>query len=266
MEDVMLFNTLRDNVRPDIYCRDYHVHLLCRGGEATFMAGGRRHTIQTGDLAIWQMSNEITDATYSADFDADVLLGSPDFVGKNNPEMAWATRGYLFLRMNPVLRLSYVEQGIIGDDFRQFAMRFGRATSYFRTEAIGLSFTLFLYDLWDICSQHISQISATDRASELFLRFISLVQQQCQTEREVRAYASQLFIAPKYLTQISQQVSGVPASEWIEWFTALELRRLLDDRNLSLTAIADRLRFSSMSFFTRYCKRVLGKTPSEYRK
>ena len=33
----------------------------------------------------------------------------------------------------------------------------------------------------------------------------------------------------------------------------------------SLTDIADAMGFSTMSFFSRYVKKVLGKTPTEYR-
>ncbi len=40
---------------------------------------------------------------------------------------------------------------------------------------------------------------------------------------------------------------------------------LLRDPKLTLTDIVDRMNFQSMSFFSRYVKRVLGKTPTEYR-
>jgi AraC-like DNA-binding protein len=60
-------------------------------------------------------------------------------------------------------------------------------------------------------------------------------------------------------------VSGIPASTWIESFTANELKHLLNNRQLTLTDIADEMNFSSMSFFSRYVKKVLGVSPSEYR-
>jgi len=85
------------------------------------------------------------------------------------------------------------------------------------------------------------------------------------TNRDVAFYASELCITPKYLSQISQIVSNQPASTWIEYYAAFEIVRLLNDQSITLTDIADRMRFSSNSHFTRYCKRVTGMTPKEYR-
>ena len=75
-----------------------------------------------------------------------------------------------------------------------------------------------------------------------------------------------MFIVPKYLSEICRNVSGRPASDWIESFTANELKHLLNNRQLTFTDIADEMNFSSMSFFSRYVKKVLGVSPSEYRK
>ncbi|MBS4040911.1 MAG: helix-turn-helix domain-containing protein [Flavobacteriales bacterium] len=40
---------------------------------------------------------------------------------------------------------------------------------------------------------------------------------------------------------------------------------LLKNPNLTFTEIADTLHFSSQSFFSRYVKKTLGVSPSEYR-
>ena len=39
----------------------------------------------------------------------------------------------------------------------------------------------------------------------------------------------------------------------------------VENRNLNISEIADEMSFSSHSFFTRYVKKVLGVSPSEYR-
>ncbi|MCR4852726.1 MAG: helix-turn-helix domain-containing protein [Prevotella sp.] len=48
-------------------------------------------------------------------------------------------------------------------------------------------------------------------------------------------------------------------------FTIPILKELLNDDSLSLTQIADRMNFASLSYFSRYCTKHLGQTPSEYR-
>jgi AraC-like DNA-binding protein len=40
---------------------------------------------------------------------------------------------------------------------------------------------------------------------------------------------------------------------------------MLDNPRISLTQIADRMNFSSLSYFSRYCTKHLGQSPSAYR-
>lgn len=84
-------------------------------------------------------------------------------------------------------------------------------------------------------------------------------------EREVRYYANKLNVTPKYLNFVSKQNSGVTASEWIQRYTKERIILFLQNKNLNITEIADKMMFSSRSFFTRYVKKVLGVTPMEYR-
>jgi len=84
-------------------------------------------------------------------------------------------------------------------------------------------------------------------------------------EREVDFYAGKLFITPKYLTEVCKKNSGKTALEWIQNYTTQRLIILLENKSLSFTQIADTLHFSSQSFFSRYVRKVLGVSPSEYR-
>jgi AraC-like DNA-binding protein len=43
------------------------------------------------------------------------------------------------------------------------------------------------------------------------------------------------------------------------------MKDYLDDERLSLTQIAERMNFASLSYFSRYCTKHLGLSPSEYR-
>ena len=44
-----------------------------------------------------------------------------------------------------------------------------------------------------------------------------------------------------------------------------DLKDYLNDERLSLTQIADLMNFTSLSYFSRYCTKHLGQSPSEYR-
>ena len=60
-------------------------------------------------------------------------------------------------------------------------------------------------------------------------------------------------------------MTGLPASQWIQFYAAFELVSLLNDTTKTLSEISDLMNFENISHFSRYTKRVLGKSPSEYR-
>ncbi len=83
--------------------------------------------------------------------------------------------------------------------------------------------------------------------------------------REVKFYAEKLFITPKYLNYICKTTTDITASEWIQRYVKERIELLLQNPELNIAQIADEMEFSSRSFFTRYVKKLLGVTPSEYR-
>ena len=86
-----------------------------------------------------------------------------------------------------------------------------------------------------------------------------------RTEREVSYYAERLHVSPKYLSATVKRVTGHSVSSFIDRHTVPILKKYLDDERLSLTQIADYMNFSSLSYFSRYCTKHLGQSPSEYR-
>ena len=63
-----------------------------------------------------------------------------------------------------------------------------------------------------------------------------------------------------------RSVTGQSVSSFIDRHTVPILKKYLNDERLSLTQIADRMNFTSLSYFSRYCSKHLGQSPSEYRR
>ncbi len=260
-----LLNTRRDGCVPEQFRRDHHVHIIVRQGEMSFSDGRRTYVSRPDDLVIWQMSNSIQQVVYSDDFEADVLIVSGAFLSRFNPEMVWASKGFIFIRVNPSFHLHEQSLRLMNADIALFRSRLAQPDSPFKEEVLGRVLQVFLYDLWTVYSTEMSQMDTTDNGARIFLRFLSLVQRDSRRQRDVAYYADLLCITPKYLSQVCRSVSGLPASEWITYYATFELVTLLNDQSKALAEVAYLMRFESASHFSRYVKKLLGVSPSEYR-
>lgn len=264
--DVLLFNTLRDKCKPSDFVGQYHIHILCHAGKAQFSMAGVSFEIEPGSLVIWQMGSYIDDTDYSPDFDADFLLVSRIFLVENNPETVWATKGYVYIKTHPVFPLTKKDMALCMADFQRFCEQLTNKEHLFRREILGKQMQIFLYDLWNIYANAINrQQQLSNVQGNLFNRFMDLVRQYSTQNREVAFYANKLCVTPKYLSQVSRESSGYPASHWINGYATQEIVALLKNPDLTIAEISDRMNFYTSSHFSRYVKNMLGVSPTEYR-
>lgn len=135
----------------------------------------------------------------------------------------------------------------------------------FRNEIVNHYLQIFVMEMWNVFAGKMEQKTQNNDKASLFQRFLSFVEIHCMEYREVEYYANLLCITPKYLSEVCKKSSGKSASEWIQNYATSRLILLLRSHHLPLTEIADSMHFSSMSFFSRYVKKVLGVSPSEFR-
>ncbi|MBR5644428.1 MAG: AraC family transcriptional regulator [Salinivirgaceae bacterium] len=258
-------NTNTEHCLPTDFRASHHVHVLVRRGLMSFSDGRTDFRAEAGDFVIWQMSNNIQNVQYSNDFEADFLIVAPEFLQHFNPEMKWATKGYVFIRLHPVFTLAATDLELINADFDLFRSRGGNADNLFQRDIVGRVLQIFLFDLWQIVRHSLSAMNVSDNASQQFFRFLNLVQTHVVTQRGVAFYADKMCISAKYLSQLCREVTNLPPTTWIGYFATFEIISRLDNPALSLTEIADEMQFSSLQFFSRYVKSNLGVSPSEYR-
>ena len=78
-------------------------------------------------------------------------------------------------------------------------------------------------------------------------------------------YAKEMNITPKYLSEVISATSRRSPNEWIDKFVTAEMRSLLRHTDMRMGEIAQRLGFTSQSFFGKYFKENVGISPSDYR-
>ena len=135
-----------------------------------------------------------------------------------------------------------------------------------RFEAMENPFTAGPGDLviWQMTTR-ISNVIYSDDFDADFLLISNPFHENCKEQREVSWYAGELCITPKYLSAICQKITGKSALYWIEYYTVHEILLLLNNPSLTLTEVTDMMHFPAPPMLTRYLKRTIGKTPSEYR-
>ena len=116
-----------------------------------------------------------------------------------------------------------------------------------------------------------------NRHVELFNRFCELVVKHYRESREIKFYASQMNLTPKYLGKViraatrsssplAKNKDGLSPSEWIEQYVTAQAKRLIETHATpTLQETGYLLGFSEPTSFYRFFKRATGMTAKQYR-
>jgi AraC-type DNA-binding domain-containing proteins len=242
------------------------VHILCLDGNMGFTFQGTRYNIAAGDYVILPNAELGSGFSVSDDFQGMLMGLSETFVASIAIRSNYGIIGHLSLLQNPVMKLSARDFKICEAALRYLRMRMEEKEHLFREELVGSLLTAHILDLYDIHARSRDVSQLPEHTASLLRDFIGLLYNgEYVRNRELDFYASRLYITPHYLSEICRKVSGRPATYWIDRFTIHEITRLLRQKELSLTTIAERMNFSSVSYFSRYVQKRIGVPPSEYR-
>lgn len=226
-----------------------------------------RYNVVSGDYVIVTNPALASDFSTSDGFDAVIMSLSDAFVTSMAVQSNYGIIGHLSLLRNPVMKLSRHDFHVCLEDLLRLRERLDEAHHLFREEMLGHLLLVHILDLYDIHARSREDLQVPERIAVLLRKFIELLYNGAYIRnRDLNFYASRLCITPHYLSEICNKVSGNPASYWIDRFTMLEITRLLRQKELPLAEIAERMNFSSFSYFSRYVQKRLNLSPSEYRR
>lgn len=100
---------------------------------------------------------------------------------------------------------------------------------------------------------------------ETVINFKKLVAKNYKDFREINKYSELLHITPLYLNEIVKNVTGFPASYWINQEVLLEAKRLLYYTLLDVKQIAHEIGYVDHAYFSRLFKKHTGITALEFR-
>ena len=251
---------------PRDFVANYHTHLICHRGKIDFIFNEIKMSCKSNEFLFWFAKSNLKSLSFSKGFSATILLVENKFLMNNIPDQSWGIDAELHSRQYPVKQLENREdQRRVLSNFQLLNAKFLDVDHHFYKEALKLQMKLFILEMWHTFVNEYKRRKRSLQSGTLYERFRQLVQDCCMKEREVKFYANQLNISDKYLNVISKQNSGATASEFIHRFTKERIVLLLQNKNFNISEISNEMGFSSRSFFTRYVKKVLGCTPSDYR-
>jgi AraC-like DNA-binding protein len=243
------------------------MHLLCTGGEGSFVFNEHCYHLEKNDLVVMPNPSRAKSLAAHPDMKVEWFAADNKFLAGLLPSNNYSIGGSISLNQNPVIKLDDRQAEILLEDFHRLRDRLDDRYLLFYREMMGSLCLTMMYDIFELHARREATDTHSDRTAYIVRQLADLLATGIsRTEREVSYYAERLNVSPKYLSATVKRVTGNSVSSYINRATVPILKGLLDDERLSLTQIADRMNFTSLSYFSRYCTKHLGHSPSEYRR
>ncbi len=242
------------------------MHLLCTAGEGSFVFNERCYHIVKNDLVVIPMPNRIKNLAAPSDMQVEWFAADYKFLQNLLPSNNYSIGGSISLNQDPVIPVTDEQARHLLDDFHRLRDRLEERHLQFYHQLMGSLCLTMMYDIFEVHALRDATDTHTDRTAYIVKQLMALLATGIsRTERDVSYYAERLHVSPKYLSATIKRVTGHSVTSYIDRHTVPILKDLLDDERLSLTQIAEHMNFTSLSYFSRYCTKHLGQSPSSYR-
>ena len=243
------------------------MHMLCTAGEGSFVFNEHCYHIVKNDLVVMPFPHRARNLAAHPDMKVEWFAADYKFLQNQLPSNNYSIGGSISLNHNPVIPLSEEHAVRILDDFHRLRERMENRQAMFYREMMGSLCLTMMYDIFESHSQRDNTSEQSDRTGYIVKSLMELLSTGVSsTERSVNYYAESLNVSPKYLSATIKRLTGHSVTSYIDRATVPILKNLLEDERMSLTQIAERMNFASLSYFSRYCTKHLGMSPSDYRR
>lgn len=271
IQEASLISTSLQEWRNEPQAINYGAIIICRRGEATLRINFKDWNLYEGAV-ITVFPNDIVSllpntSNSSCPFSADMLKYSASLLREASLQMEQTV--YSSLRHDRCRQDSPVVTNIINCMFHLLRVYFDQSECRCISQLVLCQLKAFFIGFHDYMQrnpQHSADEAISHRVRELFNMFMSLMERNHKTCRDVAYYAKLMNITPKYLTNIVRQVTGHTPKNIIDQYVILQIKMALHSSHLSIKEIAWTYSFSDVSFFCRYFKKHTGLTPQQIRK
>ncbi len=242
--------------------------VFCSQGELRFEMDGSDYMIAKDDVFVGYPNAIYNHFEASPDLRCRLLCLTKSLM----QEILYPNQGIwnktLFLKKHYIFRLS--DQEVIMQNCMNTVLVYNLKSNKttFRKEIIHSLVQCIIFELCRTLSTFVQteNTQETNQRKILFDRFISFLSAREVKKQPLSFYADKLCVSTRYLTMVCREVSGRTAYDWICDYVQNDVRFYLLHTNLSIKEIAVKLGFCNLSFFGKYVRENLGKSPSEFRR
>lgn len=142
-------------------------------------------------------------------------------------------------------------------------IEFKSENTYAQKNIVAALFNLYLLRLERFSNPNKLQKS-NSKQYNIFMQFKNLVESNYTSTRNVKDYASMLFISTKVLNQVVKDFTLNTAKSFIDEYVILEIKRSIISTEKSLKEIAFDIGFDEVTNFTKFFKNKTGFPPKEF--
>lgn len=246
--------------------KDWCVHLVCLQGEGFFTYGGRPFHVKKHEALVISAPQKVHVVGQSEDLKVEILATPNDFLSNQLPANNYGIGGGISLYDNPIIPMSEKDTETLVRDIHNIRDRIANTDHLFYRELIGGLALPLIYDLFYFHAKNRTPIFATDRSMYVVKELLALLESgRSKKHREVAYYAEQLNVTVKYLSNTVRRQTGKSVTYYIDRYTIPMIKECLEHSTLSIVQIAEKMNFTSLSYFSRYVTKHLGISPKAYR-
>lgn len=270
-EDILIIDNVKVLQNPDPVRLQMNMIASCQRGKMQIRIGERDVVVEQGDIFICPPNTMIDIVEFTDDFACTAMCVSNHGMLNilRSHISVWNRAMYVskvsVLKMNEVDRVFYAKF----TDLVSLCLNpdFSERTSWkpYRREIVETLLKSALLAVSNMLLADLSNDAASSSTSDLFDKFLEMLQQSEVKHQPVEYFAQQLCITPKYLSIICKRHSGKTAIEWITEYTLSDITYYLRSTTKSIKEISGILGFSNTSFFGKYVREHLHMSPLKYR-
>ncbi|MGI6232280.1 MAG: helix-turn-helix domain-containing protein [Prevotella sp.] len=266
-DDIIILDSIKQMVDSALVRMKMNGIMICLEGTAQVDINGKQTTIHKSQIIMFPPNTRFENMLFSVDFQCKVLLITDQIIRQFLRPYLQRWNEMMYTNSIQPIDLSEMDLQFISRTYEIVQFCLQDDSNNFRDEIIQRFIQGGLLGLIGKFSKESSdaKLPRKTQGSDIFPRFLDLLQNERSNFRTVADYASRLCITPKYLTVICKQHSGKTAQQWIKEYKLADIEYYLKATDKSVKEVSNILNFPNPSFFCKYVREHLGTSPQEYR-